>query len=333
MAKAREADLRDEVAYLAAVRRIIADGTPEDGERTGVGTLKLVAVQLRFALTRGGDAIVPALTCRRLALRWIAEELLWFIRGSTDARELSEKGVHIWDGNTTAEFIGKQGLTGVVAPGWIGPGYGWQWRHGGATYMTSEGRASADQLATAFATLRDDPGSRRILVNSWDVRQLDRMVLPPCHYSFQFVTSGGAAGGAGGDTTSRVLSCVVTMRSGDIGLGIPFNAVSYALLTHLAAAYAEMTPGEVVINVSDAHVYRNHVGVLTAGAVDPLYPRAPPPKITLGEKVASIASVCRSGDLATAMEFLDAVGKMSAAEAFVFGDYAPGPRVKMDMAV
>ena len=337
MAKIQKVDLRDETAYLGAVRHIIADGTAEDGERTGVGTLKLVGVQLRFALRgEAGLATVPALTCRRLGLRWIAEELLWFIRGSTDATELSRRGVHIWDDNTTAEFIGKRGLTEKVAPGHIGPGYGWQWRRGGRPYgNTSEG---VDQLAVAFATLRHDPGSRRILVNSWDVQQLALMVLPPCHYSFQFVTSvtsdADAAGGAGGDAARRTVSCVVTMRSGDFGLGIPFNAVSYALLTHLAAAYADMVPGEVVINVSDAHVYTNHVEVLTAGRHDPLRPRAAPPGVVLGEGVAALlADRVGADDAATAAGFLDAVGKMSAAEAFAFSGYAPGPRVKMEMAV
>lgn len=334
-------DVLDESAYLCAVRRLISEGSSEGSERTGVGTLKLPGIQLRFRLTdRAGRPTVPALTCRRLFIRGVAEELLWFVRGSVDARELSERGVRIWEANTTPEFIAGRKLTGAVEPGHIGPGYGWQWRRGGAPWGSdAPGR---DQLAEAFAGLRADPASRRHVVSCWDVAQLDAMVLPPCHYSFQFVASGATAAGAGGEDARRSATCVVTMRSGDFGLGIPFNAVSYAMLTHLAAAYAGMDPGEVVINVADAHVYKNPVGVLAADAADPLRPRGGPPHVALGGDVLAAlaarlkedeAAVDHAGRVRAAAAFLDDVGRVPAKNAFVVTGYTAGPRVKMEMAV
>lgn len=319
----------NEESYLRLVRRVITEGEPELRERTGKGTRKLPGVQLRWDLTdSSGTPTVPALTCRKLALRWIGEELLWFIRGDTDAKTLSARGVHIWDANTTAAFLKKRGLS-AYEPGMIGPGYGWQWRHGGAPYMptadTDKAPGGIDQLAEVFAGLRSDPGSRRLLVNSWSVSQLDEMALPPCHYAFQFVVAGSS------------VHCVVSMRSGDLGLGIPYNCVSYALLTHLAALYADLTPGEVIINISDAHVYEDHV--VSLESLPP--PRSVPPTVIFKDAVIAALDASRAtdtettvlGPVYTAGRFLDTVGDLKATEAFAYAGYNPGPAVKMEMAV
>ncbi len=353
-------DVRDELGYLQAVRRVLSSGVAENRERTGTGTLKLTAVQLRYRLVHRGRATVPALTCRRIAFRWVAEELLWFMRGSADATELSRLGVKIWEDNTSAGFLRKRGLADRLRPGELGPGYGWQWRSAGLDYwgphraegvasggaggpdftraptlrkkLTTGLSAARDQLAEAFALLRSDPASRRILVDSWNPSQLDEMALPPCHYSFQFLTR--ATTGA-----FRAIDCVVTMRSGDLGLGIPFNCVSYALLTHLAALFAGMVPGEVVINIGDCHVYETHRTVLSAGSCTSLAPKGPPPSIAIREVVKKLAVVSPrsladfSAEVRAAAKFLDAVGVLTAGEVFVLSDYAPGPKVSMPMAV
>jgi thymidylate synthase len=322
-------DTFDERRYLALIDRVIRHGTREDSERTGVGTLKISGAQLRFSLAHGGRDSVPAITCRRLFLRGVGEELLWFLRGSTDATELAAKKVNIWEGNSSAEFLAERGLR--YLPGQIGPGYGHQWRQAGAPYGIHPEVARArglgrDQLAEAFRLLRDDPASRRIIVNAWSVKDLDAMALPPCHYAFQFVTRVASAACDPSDPSARsavkrALDCIVTMRSGDLGLGIPFNAVSYALLTHLASIWADLLPGELIINIADAHVYSNHVDQLRG-----LTPVAPPPSLKIDERVKDLAKKDPA-------EFLDAVGALSAEEAFTYVDYQPGPPVKMEMAV
>lgn len=363
----------DEVRYLAAVRDIIRTGAAETSERTGTGTFKKTGLQLRFGLSHTEVAdlpypSVPALTCRRLGLRWIVEELLFFMGGHFDTKRLEEKGVTIWSGNTSKEFLEERGLADRLRPGEMGAGYGWQWRSAGLDFWGDHRKhleafsgmpalrwslftdrrdlKVRDQLAEAFALLRTDPGSRRIIVNSWNPGQLDDMALPPCHYSFQFVTHLMSSGA--GEPTRRVLDCVVTMRSGDLGLGIPFNAVSYSILTHIAACYANMNPGEVVINIADAHVYQTHAAFLAEDAEAPLYPRALPPKIVLSEKVVHLASkIAEMGEIFSdpipvqyrdrtvraASAFLDFVASYDARDVCSFEGYAPGPRVKMEMAV
>ncbi len=211
-------------AYLDLLRRILDEGAPKE-DRTGTGTLSVFGHQMRLDLSRG----FPLLTTKRLHLRSIVVELLWFLRGETNLRYLHENGVKIWD-----EWADERGE--------LGPVYGFQWRH----WRGRDGR-SVDQIAEAVRLLRENPSSRRILVSAWNPAELDEMALPPCHALFQFYVVQGR------------LSCQLYQRSADVFLGVPFNIASYALLTHMMAQVAGLLPGEFIHTFGDAHLYRNHL--------------------------------------------------------------------------
>ncbi|MCL4166147.1 UNVERIFIED_CONTAM: hypothetical protein GTU68_063821 [Idotea baltica] len=212
------------------VRKIIENGTPRI-DRTGVGTLALFGEQLRFNLVEGS---LPLITTKYLPWKIIYKELLWFISGSTNSNILEDEGVNIWKG------------------------YGFQWRHSGAFYRgfdvdyTNQG---IDQLSNVIDGLKTDPYSRRHVVNSWNPTDLPKMTLPPCHYSFQFFVHDD-------DKGRKMLSCLVSMRSSDVGLGLPFNIASYAMLTHMIAHVLGYYPYELVMSLGDTHVYQNHVAGL-----------------------------------------------------------------------
>ena len=210
--------------YLDLLADILEHGAPKD-DRTGTGTLSVFGRQLRFDLDRG----FPLLTTKRLHLRSIIHELLWFLRGDTNVAYLHEHGVGIWD-----EWADAQGE--------LGPIYGHQWR----SWSTPDG-GSIDQIARAVELIRRDPDSRRIVVSAWNVADLDRMALAPCHCLFQFYVAKGR------------LSCQLYQRSGDVFLGVPFNIASYALLTQMIAHVTELRPGELVHTLGDAHLYVNHL--------------------------------------------------------------------------
>lgn len=213
-----------EHAYLALLREALEQGTPKD-DRTGTGTRSLFARQLRFDLADG----YPLITTKEVFWRGVVEELLWFIRGSTNARELEARGVRIWSPWADAD-------------GELGPVYGAQWRNCPAP----DGRY-IDQLAEVLEQLRDNPDSRRHIVSAWNVGQLGAMNLPPCHLLFQFYVAEGR------------LSCQVYQRSADLFLGVPFNLASYALLTHLAARHVGLGVGELIWVGGDCHLYENHI--------------------------------------------------------------------------
>ncbi|BCX81003.1 thymidylate synthase [Methylomarinovum caldicuralii] len=210
--------------YLDLLRDILEHGTPKD-DRTGTGTLSVFGRQLRFDLTTG----FPLLTTKKLHWPSIVHELLWFLSGSTNIRYLHDHKVTIWD-----EWADDDGE--------LGPVYGKQWR----AWETPDGR-TIDQLAEVVATIRRDPDSRRLLVSAWNVADIGRMALPPCHYSFQFYVAAGK------------LSCLFNMRSVDVFLGLPFNIASYALLTHMVAQQCDLAPGELIWSGGDVHLYRNHL--------------------------------------------------------------------------
>jgi len=234
-----------EQPYLDLVSRVLDHGASRE-DRTGVGTLSVFGAQMRFDL--GGGAI-PLLTTKRVWFRGIVEELLWMLSGSTDARELAARGVRIWDGNSTREFLDARGLRDL-REGDIGAGYGFQWRHWGAEYRGCDADyagAGVDQIANIIAQLKHEPTSRRIILSAWNVSALEEMALPPCHMLAQFYVANGK------------LSCQLYQRSGDIGLGVPFNMASYALLTHILCAEVGLEPGELVHTLGDAHVYKNHL--------------------------------------------------------------------------
>lgn len=247
--------------------------------RTGTGTLSLFAPpQLRFALSRppanAGERpipILPLLTTKRVFLRAVVGELLWFIAGSTSSLPLSEAGIKIWDGNGSREFLDSVGLSHREV-GDLGPVYGFQWRHFGAKYVDAKADykgQGVDQLAEVVHKLKTSPHDRRIILSAWNPADLKHMALPPCHMFCQFYVSYprsanvGVNGTTAGHEKSRGrLSCQLYQRSCDMGLGVPFNIASYALLTHMIAHVCDLDPGEFVHVMGDAHVYLDHVEAL-----------------------------------------------------------------------
>jgi len=210
--------------YLDLLRRILDEGVAK-GDRTGTGTRSVFGHQMRFDLTAG----FPLVTTKKVHLRSIIVELLWFLRGDTNVAFLREHGVSIWD-----EWADEHGE--------LGPVYGHQWR----SWPARDGGA-IDQIAGVVETLRRDPDSRRMVVSAWNVADLDRMALAPCHCLFQFYVAEGR------------LSCQLYQRSADLFLGVPFNIASYALLTAMIAAVTDLQPGELVHTLGDAHIYLNHL--------------------------------------------------------------------------
>lgn len=222
----------EEQQYLSLINQIITTGTKKVG-RNDATTYSVFGNTSRYSLR---DNKLPLLTTKRVFTRGIIEELLWFLRGSTDANELVAKNVHIWDGHTSSEHQKACGLD-TYNEGECGPIYGYQWRHGGNT----------DQIANVVSQLKSDPNSRRHVVCSWNVGDLPRMVLPPCHVLFQFYIDDNG------------LSCQMYQRSGDVGLGVPFNITSYAILTHIIARLVGVTANEFIHVIGDAHIYEEHL--------------------------------------------------------------------------
>jgi thymidylate synthase len=213
-----------EQQYLDLLAEVLAGGALKS-DRTGTGTRSVFGRQMRFAL---GDSF-PLLTTKKLHLKSIVYELLWFLRGDTNVRWLQEHGVSIWD-----EWADEKGE--------LGPVYGYQWRH----WRTPDGR-EIDQLRQVVEQIRARPDSRRHLVTAWNPADVDKMALPPCHALFQFYVAEGR------------LSCQMYQRSADLFLGVPFNIASYALLTLMIAQVTGLAPGEFVLTLGDAHLYLNHL--------------------------------------------------------------------------
>jgi thymidylate synthase len=211
-------------AYLDLMRLVRERGAHK-ADRTGTGTLSVFGHQMRFDLAAG----FPLVTTKRVHLKSVIEELLWFLRGETNVRSLQQKGVSIWD-----EWADEDGE--------LGPVYGRQWR----AWATADG-GHVDQIARVIEQLRCDPDSRRIIVSAWNVGELERMALAPCHAFFQFYVAAGR------------LSCQVYQRSADVFLGVPFNIASYALLTHVLAQQADLKVGDLVWTGGDCHLYLNHL--------------------------------------------------------------------------
>jgi dihydrofolate reductase/thymidylate synthase len=240
----------EEIQYLDLCRDIISNGV-ERTDRTGTGTISKFGVQMRFSLR---NRTIPLLTTKRVFWRGVAEELLWFIKGSTNANELVEKDIHIWDGNGSREFLDSIGLSNREI-GDLGPVYGFQWRHFGANYIdmhTDYKGHGVDQLAECINSIKNDPCSRRIVMSAWNPEAIKSMALPPCHMFCQFFV----------DTSKGELSCQMYQRSADMGLGVPFNIASYSLLTHMMAQVCGLKAGEFIHTIGDAHVYMNHIDAL-----------------------------------------------------------------------
>jgi thymidylate synthase len=209
--------------YLEFMRHVYRHGTPKT-DRTGTGTRSVFGYQMRFDLAQG----FPLVTTKKVHTRSIIYELLWFLSGSTNVRYLQDNGVSIWD-----EWANEDGE--------LGPVYGYQWR----SWPTPDG-GQIDQIATLLDQIRTNPDSRRLIVSAWNVGDIPRMALPPCHAFFQFYVADGR------------LSCQLYQRSADIFLGVPFNIASYATLVHMVAQQCDLEPGEFVWTGGDCHVYTNH---------------------------------------------------------------------------
>jgi thymidylate synthase len=261
--------------YLTLVRTILEHGTPKS-DRTGTGTLSIFGHQLRFDLQRG----FPLVTTKKLHLRSIIYELLWFLRGETNVKYLRDNNVTIWD-----EW--------ADANGELGPVYGYQWR----SWPAADGR-HIDQISGVIEQIRHNPDSRRHVVSAWNVGDLDKMALQPCHALFQFYVANGR------------LSCQMYQRSADVFLGVPFNIASYALLTMMVAQVCDLEPGDFIHTLGDAHLYANHLD--QARLQLEREPR-PLPRMKLNPEVRSIFD----------FQFSD----------FTLENYDPHPGIKAPIAV
>lgn len=257
----------EEYKYLHLLEKILNEGVVK-GDRTGTGTKSIFGTQLKFDLSKS----FPILTTKKVFWKGVVEELLWFIRGETDSKKLEAKGVNIWKGNTSRDFLDKRGLH--YPEGEIGPGYGFQWRHWGASYSGVKKWENSelygkqpptsysvkkfkapydatyngiDQLANVINTIKINPNDRRMIVSAWSVDNLDKMALPPCHLLYQF------------DVIDGKLNCNWYQRSVDSFLGLNFNISSYALLTYLVAKITNLQPGTLTFSGGDTHIYLNHI--------------------------------------------------------------------------
>tara|TARA_R100001163_G_C5063374_1_gene200659 strand:+ start:1333 stop:2787 length:1455 start_codon:yes stop_codon:yes gene_type:complete len=238
-----------EAGYLKALQHIIEHGE-ERGDRTGVGTKALFGLQFRYNLMRG----YPLLTTKKMFTKGIWGELLWFLKGQTDNNVLREQGIHIWDGNSTREFLDQRGLSNY--PEWdIGPSYGFQFRHAGlpykdchTNYFEMEGESKFDQVLYVLDQLKNNPHGRRAIINLWNPGDLNKMALPPCLFMYQFWVS-----------EDKYLHCSLYQRSGDMGLGVPFNIASASLLMNILGKLSGLIPRELVHHIGDAHIYMDHI--------------------------------------------------------------------------
>jgi thymidylate synthase len=261
--------------YLQLCRTILEEGTAKS-DRTGTGTISIFGYQMRFDLAQG----FPLVTTKKLHVKSIIHELLWFLRGDTNIRYLHENNVTIWD-----EWADENGD--------LGPVYGRQWR----SWPKPDGTA-VDQIAEVVEQIRRNPDSRRLVVSAWNVAELDRMALAPCHCLFQFYVADGK------------LSCQLYQRSADVFLGVPFNIASYALLTMMVAHVTGLKPGHFVHTLGDAHIYSNHLEQIKLQLTRE--PR-PLPTMTLNPEVRSVFD----------FKYED----------FVLTGYDPHPRIKGEVAV
>jgi thymidylate synthase len=277
--------------YLDLMKRIVADGTRR-GDRTGVGTLSVFGHQMRFDLRES----FPLLTTKKLHLRSIIHELLWFLAGETHVASLQAAGVRIWNDWATEEACAVFGR----AAGDLGPIYGHQWRNFGATLQADGTYRSdgVDQIKRLVEGLTHNPSSRRHLVTGWNPHEATQVTLPPCHTLFQFYVADGR------------LSCQLYQRSGDVFLGVPFNIASYSILTLMLAQVVGLEPGEFVHTLGDAHLYTNHLEQAQLQLTREIRPR---PTMTLNPEVTDLFSFNY--------------------EDFTLSDYTPHPHISAPVAV
>lgn len=236
--------------YLDLLDHVLKNGV-EKSDRTGTGTISVFGYQMRFPLSEG----FPMLTTKKLHMKSILYELLWFLKGETNIKYLKENGVSIWD-----EWANPDGELGHI--------YGYQWR----SWPSYKG-GGIDQITQVINSIKNNPDSRRHIVSAWNVADLDNMALPPCHVMFQFYVANGK------------LSCSMYQRSADIFLGVPFNIASYALLTHMVAQVTNLEPGDFIHTLGDAHIYLNHMEQVKLQLTREPYPL---PKLKINPAVKNI---------------------------------------------
>lgn len=300
----------EEEQYLDLVRRILNTGIVRNN-RTGIPTRSLFGQVMRFDLR---DRI-PVLTTKRVAWKSVVEELLWMLMGKTDSKELAARGVKIWDANGTPEYLKSVGLEHREA-GDLGPIYGFQWRHFGAKYVdchTNYAGQGVDQLRNIVKALLTDPNDRRMVLSAWNPTALAEMALPPCHMMAQFICAKGE------------LTCILNQRSGDVGLGVPFNITSYALLTNILARACGLQARELVHIIGDAHIYQNHEEALRQQLKN--VPRAFPRLIMPRDCNGAVANLPVTSILNWIECLYDRVGE------FQLEDYNPYPPIPMTMAI
>jgi thymidylate synthase len=238
-----------EYQYLNMINRIIKTGIKTKG-RNG-NTISLLGEKMSFDLS---NDTIPLLTTKKLAWKTCVKELFWFIKGNTNNDNLTKQNVHIWDQNASRSFLDSQNLHHLVE-GDLGPIYGHQWRHYNAKYLdcnTNYDSKGVDQLKNVINLLKDENtrNSRRIILNAWNPIQINEMALPPCHVLSQYIVK------------NDDLTTILYQRSGDVGLGIPFNIASYSFLTHILAKHCKLNAKEFILIIGDAHIYEEHVGFL-----------------------------------------------------------------------
>jgi dihydrofolate reductase/thymidylate synthase len=299
--------MSEEYKYLNLMNNILLNGNNRP-DRTGTGTVSLFGNEIRFDISQ----TIPLMTTKRIPLRIIIEELLWMCRGDTDAKILQKKGIKIWNGNTSREFLDNRGLE-HYPEGVLGAGYGFQWRHFGAKYSPSFSDTSKcdtsliggfDQLKYVEDLLQNDPFSRRIMISAWNPSDFDKTSLVPCHYSIQFYVTE--------EHDERYLSCMFVMRSSDFDTASCYNCIAYTILTYILAKKYNMKPKELIYVSGDGHIYKNHIDAVNEQLTR--IPR-PFPKVKLSENIKN-------------KDWKDIT-----IEDFELIGYFPHPTIKIEMAI
>lgn len=297
----------EEKSYLDLLTEILQNGSTRS-DRTGVGTTGIFGSKLKFSLA---DNKIPMFTTKKIFIRSVVEELLFFMRGETDTLKLEAKGSNIWRANTTREFLDKRGLEDLPT-GDMGKSYGFQWRNFGGKIGSNKYDGSlpdprnrywdgVDQIAQVIDALKNNPTDRRIIVSAWNPKQIPEMALPPCHMMVQFYADQGK------------LSSQFYMRSVDTFLGLPFNILSYALMTRIIAQIVEMEAKEVIFVGGDTHIYQNHIDHAMEQCEREPFPF---PTLTINRDLNSVNDIDK-------LELSD----------FKIGGYQSHPSIKVEMAV